>query len=50
MYIIDQSGTLIKKNIKFSSFVRKLRMEQLQSHMTNHLLIYGDIFAHLLIY
>ncbi len=28
-----QLGTLIKKKIKFSSDIRKLRMEQLQSHI-----------------
>jgi hypothetical protein len=41
--------SLIKKKIKFSSCVRKLRMEQLQSHIliTNDLLINGEIFAHL---
>jgi hypothetical protein len=44
--------TLIKKKIKFSSYIRKFRMEQLQSHIyiTNGLLIYGEIFAHFLIY
>ncbi len=36
---------LIKKKIKFSSYIRKFRVEQLQS-----LLIYGEIFAHFLIY
>jgi hypothetical protein len=41
-----------KKKRKFSSYVRKIRVEQLQSHtyMTNGLLIYGEIFAHFLIY
>ena len=45
-------ATLIKKKIKFSSYIGKLRVEQLQSHicMTNGLLIYGEIFAHSLIY
>jgi hypothetical protein len=80
--------TLIKKKIKFSSYIRKFRVEQLQSllllnyllaltaglqrvdfvkffhndnygtvflrekktYMTNGLLIYGEIFAHFLIY
>jgi hypothetical protein len=28
-----ESGSLIKKKIKFSSYIRKFRMEQLQSHM-----------------
>ncbi len=34
---------LIKMKIKFSSNIRKFRMEQLQ-------VIYGEIFAHFLIY
>ncbi len=45
--------TLIKKKIKFSSYLRKFRMEQVPSHityMTNGLLIYGEIFLHFLIY
>jgi hypothetical protein len=43
--------TLIKKKIKFSSYLKKFRMEQLQSHiMTYRLLMYGEIFAHFLIY
>jgi hypothetical protein len=29
----SHSGTLIKKKIKFSSFIRKFRMEQLLSHI-----------------
>ncbi len=40
--------TLIKNKIKFSSYIGKLRVEQLQ--MTNGLLIYGEIFSHFLIY
>jgi hypothetical protein len=42
--------SLIKKKIKFSSYMRKFRIEQLQkkSYMTNGLLI-GEIFAHFLI-
>jgi hypothetical protein len=43
-------STTIKKKIKFSSYIRKFRLEQLQSHMTNGLLIYGEIFAHFLKY
>jgi hypothetical protein len=40
-----------KKKIKFSSYIRKFRVEQLQSHnMSNGLLIYGEIFAYFLIY
>jgi hypothetical protein len=41
-YLLED--TLIKKKIKFSSYIRKFKMEQLQ--MTNGLLIYGEIFAH----
>jgi hypothetical protein len=39
-------GTLIKKKIKFSPYIGKFRVEQLQSHiyMTKGLLIYGEIF------
>jgi hypothetical protein len=38
----EEKGSLIKKKIKFSSYVRKFRMEQLQSqYMTNGLLICG---------
>jgi hypothetical protein len=46
-------GTLIKNKIKFSSYIGKFRVEQLQlakSYMTNGLLIYGKIFSHFLIY
>ncbi len=43
-------STLIKKKIKFSSIIRNFRMEQLQSYMTNGLLIHGEILAHFLIY
>jgi hypothetical protein len=48
-----QLGTLIKKKIKFSSDIRKFRIEQLQSHtyMANGLLIYGEnvcAFPHIL--
>ncbi len=31
--IILVAGTLIKKKIMFSSYIRKFRMEQLQSHI-----------------
>jgi hypothetical protein len=27
------AGTVLKKKIKFSSYIRKFRMEQLQSHI-----------------
>jgi hypothetical protein len=30
---ISIAGTLIKKKIKFSSYIRKFRVEQLQSHI-----------------
>jgi len=39
--------TLIKKKIKFSSYIRKFRMEQLQSHMTNGLLTYWEALPHI---
>jgi hypothetical protein len=44
--------TLIKKKIKFSSYIRKFRMEHAvaKSFMTNGLLIYREIFVHFLIY
>ncbi len=31
--VIKKEGTLIKKKIQFSSFIRKFRVEQLQSHI-----------------
>ncbi len=38
-------ASLIKKKIKFSSYIRKFIMEQLHSriYMTNGLLIYGQV-------
>ncbi len=48
-----KKNTLIKKKIKFSSYIRKFRMEHAVAksiYMTNGLLIYGEIFAHFLIY
>jgi hypothetical protein len=41
-----------KKKNNFSSYIRKFRMEHAvaKSYMTNGLLIYGEIFAHFLIY
>jgi hypothetical protein len=42
-----EKTTLIKEKIKFSSYIRKFRMEQLQSHMTNGLLLYGDISSYI---
>ncbi len=42
-----------KKKRKFSSYIRKFKMEQLQSHIwltDSSILIYGEIFAHFLIY
>ncbi len=50
--ILNVGTTLIKKKIKFSSYIRKFGMEQLQSHiwlMAPHT-VYGEIFAHFLIY
>jgi hypothetical protein len=45
------SSTLIKKKIKFSSYIRKFRNGAVaKSYMTNGVLIYGEIFAHFLIY
>ncbi len=45
-------ATLIKKKITFSSYIEKFRMEHAvaKSYMTNGLLIYGEIFAHFLLY
>jgi hypothetical protein len=42
-----RAATLIKKKVKFSSYIRKFRVEQLESHsyMTNGLLIWGNICA-----
>ncbi len=34
---------------QISSYIREFRMEQLQRHITNGLLIYGEIFAHFLV-
>jgi hypothetical protein len=31
-YQFDEENTLIKKKIKFSAYLRKFRVEQLQSH------------------
>jgi hypothetical protein len=42
--------TLIKNEIKFSSYIRKFRVERCKVYMTNGLLIYGEIFAHFFIY
>ncbi len=42
--------TLIKKKIKFSSYIRKFRTEQLQSHRLLTASSYMEIFAHFLIY
>jgi hypothetical protein len=50
-YFLLLYSTLIKKNIKYSSNIRKFRLEHAiaKSYMTNGLLIYGEIFAHFLI-
>jgi hypothetical protein len=42
--------TLIKNKIKFSSYIRKFRMEQLQSHMRKVFLIYEEMRKYLTIY
>jgi hypothetical protein len=40
-----------KNKIKISSYIRKFRMEQLHDYVYMiSLLIYGEIFAHFLIY
>jgi hypothetical protein len=42
---------LIKKKIKFSSYIGKFTVEQFaKSYMTNGFPIYGEIFSHFLIY
>jgi hypothetical protein len=41
---------LIKKTIKFSSYKEIQNGAVAKSYMTNGLLIYGEIFAHFLIY
>ncbi len=38
------TGTLIKKIINFSSYIRKFRMEQLQSHIHSKKFWHGRIF------
>jgi malic enzyme len=49
--LADMVSTLIKKKIKFSSYIRIFRSGAVaKSYMTNGLLIYGEIFAHFLIY
>jgi hypothetical protein len=41
-------GTLIKNKIKFSSYIRKFRVEQLQSHiMRKGFLIYEEAVSHI---
>ncbi len=43
--------TLIKKKIKFPSYISKFRVWAVaKSNMTNGLLIYGEIFVHFLIH
>jgi hypothetical protein len=44
----QENNALMKKKIKFSSYIGKFRVEQ--SYMTNGLLIYGEIFSYFLIY
>jgi hypothetical protein len=45
----QHQGTMIKKKIKFSSYEIQ-NGAVAKSYMTKGLLIYGDIFAHFLIY
>jgi hypothetical protein len=46
-----EKSTLIKKKRKFSSYIKKIQSGAVaKSYMTNSLLIYGEIFAHFLIY
>jgi hypothetical protein len=40
---LSRVAALIKKKIKFSSYIKKFRVDHLQSHMTDGLLIYGEI-------
>jgi len=50
-FTLKYHDALIKKKNKVSSYIRKFRMEQLHIYcMTDGLLIYGEIFAHFLIY
>ncbi len=56
-----KGGALIKKKIKFSSYIRKFGMEQLRSHtvyekgrsntvyeeMRGHLVIFEEAFSHI---
>jgi hypothetical protein len=48
--IVCGGTTLIKKNIQFSSYIRNSEGSVAKSYMTNGLLIYGEKFAHFLIY
>jgi hypothetical protein len=51
MYFIKFIIALIKKKIKFSSYVRKFEWSSCKViYDYNGLLIYGEIFAHFLIY
>ncbi len=41
----SHSGTLIKKKIKFSSYTRKFRMEQLESQIWGNIWTFPHIFG-----
>jgi hypothetical protein len=43
LYSVQPIGTLIKKKIKFSSHIRKFRVEQMQSYMREGFLIYEEM-------
>jgi hypothetical protein len=46
-----RTATLIKKKIKFSSYIREIHNGAVAtSYITNGHLIFGEIFAHFLIY
>jgi hypothetical protein len=49
--ILGACVTLIKKKIKFSSYILEIQNGAVaKSYMTNGLPIYGEIFLHFLIY
>jgi hypothetical protein len=52
VYYGNSESTLIKKKIKFSSYIRKFRVEQLQSHtyMRKGFLIYEEMLKYFPIY
>jgi hypothetical protein len=42
-FVTIEETCTVKKKIKFSSYIRKFRMEQLQSHMVKYLRIFSYI-------